>query len=211
MVNQLMPAFSLVKQVITTTVEVGVPFSYTLSMLNSGAPASGVTISETLPISTTFVNAGQGGLHSAGGVKWTGLGVPNFGFLDVNWTVIPDCDTAGKTIIANSTFVTSTQNLAPVFANSVVVQAEDQGVFPDFSYTDLGNHLIQFTNLSQRATAYLWDFGDGTTSHVSTPIHKFHSGTFDVKLTASNLCNSASTTQSVLVPPGPVYVPLVIK
>ncbi len=211
LVNQLLPAISLSKHVITATVEVGVPFSYTLSMLNSGAPATGIAISETLPISTTFVNASQSGTHTAGGVKWTGLGVPSFGFLDVNWTVIPDCDTAGKTIIANSTFVTSTQNLAPTYANGVVVQAVSQGVLPDFSITDLGSSTYQFINLSQRATAYLWDFGDGATSHVTNPIHKFHSGTFDVHLTASNLCNSASTTQSVLVATGPVYVPLVIK
>jgi uncharacterized repeat protein (TIGR01451 family) len=211
MVNKLSPSFSLLKHVITTKVEIGVPFTYTLSMVNSSTPATGVTISETLPISTTFVNADQGGIHTAGGVKWTSLGVPTFGFLDVNWMVIPDCDTAGKTIIANSTFVTSTQNLSPTAANSVVVQGVNQGVLPDFSFTDLGNSTYQFTNLSQRATAYLWDFGDGATSNAANPTHKFHSGTFGVKLTASNLCNSASTTQSVLVSTGPVYIPLVIK
>jgi uncharacterized repeat protein (TIGR01451 family) len=211
LVNQLLPSLSLVKHVITTTVEIGVPFTYTLSMVNSSTPATGVTISETLPISTTLINADQGGVQTASGVRWAGLSVPTFGILDVNWTVVPGCDTAGKNIIDNSTFVTSTEKVSPTSANGVVVQAVNQGVLPDFSFTDMGNSIFQFTNLSQRGTTYLWDFGDGTTSNAANPIHKFHSGTFDVKLTASNLCNSSSTTQSVLVATGPVYIPLVIK
>jgi uncharacterized repeat protein (TIGR01451 family) len=211
MVNQLPPLFSMIKHVITSTVEVGVPFSYTLSMVNSSSPATGVTISETLPMSTTFVSANQGGVQTGSGVRWTGFNVPQFGFLDLNWTIVPNCDTAGKNILDYSTFVTSTQNLAPTYANSIVVQALNQGVSPDFSYASLGSTLIQFTNLSQRATSYLWDFGDGTTSVLADPIHTFRSGTHTVKLTASNLCSSASTTQSIVIVPGPVFIPLAIK
>lgn len=211
MVNQLLPSFSMLKHVITTTVEIGVPFSYTLSIVNSSTPATGVSISETLPISTTFISANQGGAQTGSGVRWTGFDVPQFGFLDVNWTLVPGCDTAGKTIIDNSTFVTSTESLSPSYANSVVVEAMNQGVSPDFSYTDLGNHMIQFTNLSQRATNYLWDFGDGTTSVLANPIHTFKTGAFNVKLTASNLCNSADTTQSIVIAPGPVFIPLALR
>jgi PKD repeat protein len=96
-------------------------------------------------------------------------------------------------------------------ANSVVVQAVNEGVLPVFSYVSMGANTIQFTNLSRRATSYQWDFGDGSTSTEVNPSHIFHSGTYDVKLTASNLCNSASTTQSLIVAPGPVYIPIVIK
>ena len=211
MVNQLLPSLSLVKHVITTTVEIGVPFTYTLSMLNSSSPATGVTISETLPISTTFVSADQGGAQTASGIRWSGFSVPTFGFLDVNWTVVPGCDTAGKNIIDSSTFVTSTENLAPNPANAVVVQAVNNGALPDFSYASLGGSMLQFTNMSERATSYLWDFGDGTTSTAANPSHSFHPGTFSVKLTASNLCNSASSTQSVTVAPLPVFIPLAIR
>jgi hypothetical protein len=211
MVNQLAPVLSLVKHVISTTVEVGVPFSYTLSMYNPGAPATGVAISETLPISTTFVNADHGGVHTTSGVQWTGLSVPTFGFSDFHWTVIPDCDTAGKNILANSTFVTTAQNMTPTFTNEVVVEGINQGVSADFSYSNLGGATLQFTNLSQRATTYLWDFGDGTSSTAASPTHTFQGGSFDVKLTANNLCNSASITQSVVVGPGPVFIPVMIK
>jgi len=139
MVNQLLPAFSQVKTVVTTTVEIGVPFTYTLSLLNSGAPATGLTISETLPISTTFANADLGGVSTDGGVLWTGLSLPTYNFLDVHWSVIPGCDTAGESIIADSTYVTAAENTVPSYANSVVVQGMSQGVLADFNYTDLGS------------------------------------------------------------------------
>lgn len=211
MVNKLPPVLSLVKHVISTTVEIGVPFSYTLSMYNPDVPATGITISETLPISTTFVNADHGGVHTASGVQWMGLNITTFGFSDFHWTVIPDCDTAGKTILANSTFVTTAQNMTPTFANEVKVEGVNQGVLADFSYTNIGGATLQFKNLSQRATKYLWDFGDGTTSTARNPSHTFNGGTVNVKLKASNLCNSASTTRSIVVGPGPVFIPVIIK
>jgi len=122
MVNQLPPALALTKSASTTTAEVGLPFTYTLSILNPGLPATGVTISETLPLSTTFVTADQSGTATATGIQWSGLSVPNYGFLDVTWSIIPGCDTAGKNIVALGTIVTSTQNSTPSVSNSVVVQ-----------------------------------------------------------------------------------------
>src|SRR5688572_754439 len=45
---------------------------------------------------------------------------------------------------------------------------------------------FNFTNTSENATSYLWDFGDGTTSTLASPSHTFPAnGTFQVKLTAS--------------------------
>ncbi len=47
------------------------------------------------------------------------------------------------------------------------------------------NTSVQFTNNSQNATSYLWDFGDGTTSTDSIPLHTYTTaGTFTVTLTA---------------------------
>lgn len=41
-----------------------------------------------------------------------------------------------------------------------------------------------FTNLSQGAIAYQWNFGDGRTATVPNPTHQFTNGTFDVTLVA---------------------------
>lgn len=60
---------------------------------------------------------------------------------------------------------------------------------------------IQFYNESANADAYLWNFGDGTTSSEFNPVHVYHSaGDFEISLTAykSDLC-SASVTKGKLV------------
>ncbi|RYF87186.1 MAG: PKD domain-containing protein [Chitinophagaceae bacterium] len=46
---------------------------------------------------------------------------------------------------------------------------------------------ITFTDQSIGAVSYFWDFGDGTTSTVKNPAHRYSAyGTYDVQLTVSN-------------------------
>lgn len=63
---------------------------------------------------------------------------------------------------------------------------------------------VTFTNFSQNATKYAWDFGDGKTSTAKDPVHLYDAvGTYTVKLTASNDANvsrSFSTTIDVKDP-----------
>jgi len=45
---------------------------------------------------------------------------------------------------------------------------------------------VTFTNMSERATSYLWDFGDGNTSTEENPVHVYtDGGTFTVSLKAT--------------------------
>ncbi len=63
---------------------------------------------------------------------------------------------------------------------------------------------VRFFNQSQNATLYWWDFGDGTTSTESDPIHHYQEGgTFTVRLTAKNQWGEDQTikTTYVAVPP----------
>ncbi|MDE3251725.1 MAG: PKD domain-containing protein [Bacteroidota bacterium] len=58
-----------------------------------------------------------------------------------------------------------------------------------------------FTNTSQGGTDFIWDFGDGTTSTQTEPIHSYTiPGTYNVRLIASdtNTCNKSDT--SALIP-----------
>ena len=62
-----------------------------------------------------------------------------------------------------------------------------------------GNFLeVTFTNYSQNATSYEWDFGDGETSTESDPTHVYSAaGTYDVVLVAKNadgLSNSKTSS-----------------
>lgn len=58
-------------------------------------------------------------------------------------------------------------------------------------------HGVNFTDLSTGApSAWLWNFGDGTTSTGQNPMHTYaDTGWFDVTLKASNLANSINTTK----------------
>jgi PKD repeat protein len=59
---------------------------------------------------------------------------------------------------------------------------------------------IAFTNCSQKADNYAWDFGDGVNSELENPTHIFNdAGVFSVKLTVSNSQGSAEESVSITV------------
>jgi hypothetical protein len=75
-------------------------------------------------------------------------------------------------------------------AKAVVFDSLANWYFPDlppkakFSYvTTTASNEIRFLNKSQRADSYLWDFGDGSTSTLSDPVHTYSgNGPFLVSL-----------------------------
>lgn len=57
------------------------------------------------------------------------------------------------------------------------------------------NKPFTFTNTSTGATAYKWEFGDGTTSAEENPVHEYKkTGTYEVCLTATNQFNCSAKT-----------------
>lgn len=57
---------------------------------------------------------------------------------------------------------------------------------------------VTFTNYSQNASSYAWDFGDGNTSTEESPVHTYAAGgTYDVTLTATGAAGSASRTETI--------------
>lgn len=60
---------------------------------------------------------------------------------------------------------------------------------------------VSFTNYSQNATSYLWNFGDGETSTETDPVHTYAaSGDYSVKLTASNSAGTSHDyVQSIII------------
>lgn len=64
----------------------------------------------------------------------------------------------------------------------------------------LVSQALTFTNTSQYADAYLWDFGDGLTSTLTDTAHAYAApGTYTVTLMATNACQTASHMQTVTV------------
>ncbi|MBT7994768.1 MAG: PKD domain-containing protein [Bacteroidetes bacterium] len=59
---------------------------------------------------------------------------------------------------------------------------------------------VEFKNLSDAYSSFLWDFGDGDTSSSYDPIHTFNSvGTYDIKLVAQSICGNDSIVKTGLI------------
>ncbi len=87
----------------------------------------------------------------------------------------------------------------------------------DFTFREMDTSLItgpagifQFTNASQNASTYLWDFGDGNVTTDRNPRHQYlANGPFTVTLIARNANGCADTTEMIIDPNllGYLYIP----
>lgn len=67
-----------------------------------------------------------------------------------------------------------------------------------FSYNITTSGEITFSNQSQFATTYHWDFGDGNTTTDEAPAHQYTApGTYTISLTASHCGLESTTTQTI--------------
>jgi PKD repeat protein len=70
---------------------------------------------------------------------------------------------------------------------------------PQFNFTISGGQ-VTFNNTSLRASSYIWDFGDSTSSIESNPTHTYATtGTFAVKLRASKCGIEKHLIQNVTI------------
>ncbi|MBL7810514.1 MAG: DUF4832 domain-containing protein [Saprospiraceae bacterium] len=72
---------------------------------------------------------------------------------------------------------------------------------PEFLLSNADGFTLYFSNLSQGANNYLWDFGDNSTvSAEINPVHIFPGpGTYTVRLTATNGCGQVSIEKEITV------------
>ncbi len=81
----------------------------------------------------------------------------------------------------------------------------------NFSISAVGQ-TASFNNSSINATAYLWDFGDGNTSTEEDPTHHYAApGTYTVKLSAANQCQTAQKSVSIALLVGTDELPQAFK
>jgi hypothetical protein len=65
---------------------------------------------------------------------------------------------------------------------------------------------VTFLNTSEEATKYVWVFGDGETSTEINPIKTYKTGTYTVKLTASNGAGASDVFEDEIT----IFIPLVM-
>lgn len=68
-----------------------------------------------------------------------------------------------------------------------------------FAISDTDYLEVSFTNFSQNATSYSWNFGDSNTSTEKDPTHKYNAaGTYVVELTATNSDGKSATSNKTI-------------
>ncbi len=73
-------------------------------------------------------------------------------------------------------------------------------VVANFTFTQGSEGAVSFTNTSENATSFAWNFGDGNTSKEKSPTHTYSkSGNYTVKLTATNAGGSDEETKTIIV------------
>ncbi len=175
---------------------------YTLVVTNSGGPATGMIISNTLPTNTQFSQIGQGGVLVGNDVVWSGLSLDYGQTLTVTFDVLVACVPSGTLVVNDTYMVKATEHPLPTWGLPVSTPAVTRAPQAVFTYTFplLRNWPVTFTNLSQNSVYFVWDFGDGVTSTVPAPTHVYaQTGAYPVSLRAANLCASDTTTQTVTV------------
>ena len=122
---------------------------------------------------------------SAGGSIF---GASNLDSAAVNWTAAGN-QTISVKAINECTESNVTQENVFVIANPT----------SSFTYSDNGTSLT-FTNTSQNAQTYFWNFGDGNTSTETNATHQYpDKGNYTVKLVSTNSCNADSNSQQINV------------
>ncbi|MFA7681891.1 MAG: hypothetical protein WCX61_02575, partial [Candidatus Peribacteraceae bacterium] len=70
------PTFTISKTDNRTTVQLGEILTYEITVTNTSAvDATNVTVTDTLPVHTTYLSSTNGGQHNGGAVTWSGLSV----------------------------------------------------------------------------------------------------------------------------------------
>jgi PKD repeat protein len=96
-----------------------------------------------------------------------------------------------------------TLEVSNAFGNNSITQTDYIFVddIPSVSFTQTANELIvDFTNTSNNATSYSWDFGDGNTSTDENPTHIYgDDGEYVVTLEATNTCGTNFSTEVITV------------
>ena len=198
----------------THTYATGGTFSVTLTATNScgsesisnnvvvtppiPAPVADFTSNHTNPVcGGTVINFLDNSTNSPSSWSWTFPGGTPSTSTDQNPIVTYDTPgTYEVTLTATNATGSNTRTLTGfvvVAANAVSGFSSSQNALQ-----------VTFTNSSTNADTYLWDFGDGNTSTDFAPTYTYQNGgTFNVSLTATNMCGSNASTQSVTVVPVP--------
>ncbi len=181
---------------------------YTLLISNTGNASGMAVVTDTLDGNVTFAQASTGGLPALGTVTWSGVGLAPGAHVALTLAVTVNVPLTDGMPIGNAVRVAGGSSepfdLPPAGVVVFNPPVPDFGAVPRSGASPL---TVSFADASQRATSYLWSYGDGTTG--TTPGSHDHTyteaGVYTVTLRVANLAAAATLTRThyITVAQGP--------
>ena len=102
---------------------------------------------------------------------------------------------AGGSKTVSLSITTITGNLAK---NKTLNVQNDSKMYPNFTYSAAEKGKVSFTNTSNNVSGSKWYFGNGDSSSFNNPTYSYaQGGIFNVKLVATNTCNTRDTSIAI--------------
>jgi PKD repeat protein len=141
-----------------------------------------------IPLEVTFEDNSS---ENTIGLEWIFEGGNPSGSTDPNPTITyEEAGTYSVTLIVESLAGFDTMEIA----DAVVVNPD---IDIDFDQ-DVDSLNVEFFNITEHATSYMWSFGDGNTSTEENPVHNYEeAGLYTVSLTAMNECDTVSLEREI--------------
>jgi uncharacterized repeat protein (TIGR01451 family) len=210
-----LPQFDVAKQANPDPPRSWYPFTYTLTVSNSGGTATDVVITDALPTGASYAS---GGNYAGGIVTWGGLTLPASDTLDVTVVV-----TACSGTLVNSAYrvATCAQGVSSPWGAPVTTTVRAPNLAADFAPVSVSvpaNTTIAFTDASTTdggpIVAWRWNFGDEWTGSGRVVSHTYTAvGAYTVTLIVTDTCGYTNTKRQ----PGAVnirsqvFLPLVLR
>jgi uncharacterized repeat protein (TIGR01451 family) len=185
------PALTLTKQ--SGSQIAGVPFTYTLTITNTGpTTATNVVVTDTLPSSAYYVSGGSY-IPSSDVVSWTIPAVSAGGRAQVTY-VVSTC----QTTLLNDAYraITSAQHVSSAWGAPLLTLLSAPSLTPAFTHDPLTptvNTAVSFTGTGTSNGSPIaewgWDFGDGGAASGQTATYTYTApGSYTITLTVTDAC-----------------------
>jgi uncharacterized repeat protein (TIGR01451 family) len=200
-----LPELSISKNYVSNQVA-GMPVNYTLTINNTGGPATNLLVTDVLPTTIDWVS---GGNYEAGTrtVSWNVATLAGDTSADVQFEGELAC--SGEALNDDYQVVSSDEGVSSPAGPAVSFTIQAPAIVANFTQSadkiQPGGDVTFTSSSTTNGTglSYEWDFGDGDTDTGAVVTHTFNGAendTFDVTLTVTDECGySDSTTVTAAV------------